>query len=257
MTYRKIASSKDRAVWLEARKSFYTASEVACILGVGFLSPKELAAQKKQAALTEEEDALGNIAFVAAGRHLESGVLSWFAAETPHLEFAPNDWLLARDGADLPIAATPDGIMDEIPVESKNVRFEAFCNWTQHGSRDEYAQHDWASDITFTNIVKRFPPITMRVAKQDWGSPRGNWRQACVEAYEQRLKLGPLQVPLKYVVQAHVQMYVMDTDHGWVTAVIGGDTRLDFQLARSAKLEQYWLQATKAFNATIGGLSHG
>ena len=255
MTYRRIASSKDRATWLEARKHFYTAAEIACILDVGFLTPKELETQKRAAVVTAEDDEVGNLAMVAAGRHLESGVLSWFAAETPHLEFTPNDWLLARDGGELPVAATPDGIMDEVPVEAKNVRFESFSSWTKFGSRDEYAAHDWASDIQITNIVKRFPPITMRVAKKDWGTPRGNWRAAVVGAYEERLKLGPLQVPLKYVVQAHVQMYVMDAPRGWVTAVLGGDTRLDFCLQRSAKLEQHWLSETARFNEIIGGLS--
>lgn len=253
MTYHSVASSADRAAWLAARKRFITASEVACVLGVGFLSPKELAVTKKSGNETEEDDKLGQLAFVAAGRHLEPGVLSWFAAETPHLEFESNSWLLARDGG-LPIAATPDAIMDGVPVEAKNVRFESFSNWTQYGSRDEYAEHDWA-DFTFQVECKRFPPITMRVAKKDIGTPRGDWREAVVTAYEQRLKLGPLQPPLKYVVQLHVQMYVMDAPHGWITCVVGGDTRLDFKVARSMKLEQYWLEQTAQFIERIGGLN--
>jgi hypothetical protein len=253
LTYRKIASSSDRNKWLEARKSFITASEVACILDVGFLSPKELAAQKSAAVVVDEEDQIGKLAFVAAGRHLEKGVLSWFAEETSHLEFESNDWLLARDGGPA-IAATPDGIIDGLPVESKNVRFEAFSNWTQFGSRDEYAQHAWAADIRIVDIVKRFPPVTMKVAKKDWGTPRGNWRAAVVEAYTQRLQLGPLQPPLKYIVQLAVQMYVMDAPRGWITCVVGGDTRLDFLIERSSTLEAHWLAETAQFIEQIGGL---
>jgi hypothetical protein len=254
VTYQRIASSADRQRWLEARKRYITASEVASILGVGFNTPAQLAEQKRSEVVDVEEDEVGNLAMVAAGRHLESGVLAWFAAETPHLEFETNNHLLARSGDALRTAATPDAIMDAYPVEAKMVRFEAFSNWTKFGSRDEYACYEWASDIVVTNIVKRFPPITMRVAKKDWGTPRGNWRAAVVEAYTQRLQLGPLQPPLKYVVQLHVQMYVMDAPHGWITGCVGGDTRLDFQVARSAKLEQHWMTETQRFIEEIGGL---
>lgn len=250
----KVADSKDRDAWLAARKRYWTASEVACILDVGFQTAQQLADAKKSNQPFDEE--VGNLAFVASGRHMEAGILAWFAEETPHLEFEHNTWLMHRPvPGDPPVAATPDAVFDGEPVDSKLVRFEAFSNWTKFGSRDEYANYEWASDITFTHVVKRFPPITYRVAKQDAGTPRGDWRAAVVEAYQRRLKLGPLQVPLKYVVQLHVQMYVLDAPAGWMTACIGGDTRLDFRVLRSAKLEKHWLSEVARFHESIGGLN--
>lgn len=239
-TLRVLASSADRPVWLAARKTVVTASEVASILGFGYSTRNLLKAVKRS---EKEEGDCGDLAMVAAGRHIEPAIAAWFAEETLG-ELEPCGFLL-QDACHSYLGATPDFTLDRRePVECKLVSFEAGYNWHRDST-------PWPttrcfpftfSDLTLAaplNVVPRFAPFNRQVSAKDVGTPKGGWRQGCVDLHEQLTGMGPLCAPLKFWVQLQVQMHVLGASSGWMVACIGGTNRVDFRYAYDARFMEH------------------
>jgi hypothetical protein len=244
-----IADSSNRDAWLTARKGYVTASAVASILGCGFQSRKELLAIKTG---QREEESLDGLAMIEAGNFTERGVLDWFYAETPHGTSRHNTVLYGN--TELPdIAATPDGLMDGLPVDVKVTGTESFHNWYEHSTE----RKGWPDLFPFPfpdEVVTRFAPMNPRIAKASLGTPRGEYRAAVIALHELRKTLGRLVVPLKYVVQCRVQMAVCGVDEGWLTASVGGTSRVDFRMKRDLAFESYWRHAVAEFVTEVKDL---
>lgn len=243
MSARVIDDGSGRDAWLLARQDYVSASDVASVLGFGGKSRARLLREK--IARKDEGEDPGELAMVAAGRHLEPGVLSWFAAETLGT-LSPNKALLGC--ACHPwLAATPDAILDgTIPVEAKNVMFESGYQWRVNSTQ----RKGWPAHHAFPvpiYVSLRGAPFNARVAKDDVGTARGAWRQACIDTRALLPSLGDFVAPGKYWCQNQVQQHIIGSDHGWITVAIGGGNRVDLCYAYDADFMTWALDECRVF----------
>lgn len=235
---RVLADASDRVAWLEARGECVTASDVANILGLGSKSRNMVLREKVSGERVGEDP--GELAMVAAGRHLERGVFEWFADETLH-ESAGMCGLLIADPARPYLAATPDALLDGEPVEVKCTMYSTRPNW----HRDTTSMKGWPTETLPLPIATntRWPPENLRTARADEGTPKGLFRDACRYALQELFPLfGSPVAPLKYWVQLQVQMQVLGVERGWIVALHAGTGRMDLYYARDHSFAQ-WMNA--------------
>lgn len=241
-----VADASDRAVWLEARKRYLTASEVAAVLGLAPGRGKLVRAKAGTPTAAElAEESPDDLAQVAAGRHLERGIFEWFVSETPHARAEMCGWLLAS--ATHPgLAATPDAVMDGEPVEIKCVGESSLANW--HESQDLRGWEKLALPYPKPSYTRLRLPRENNRTTQGAYDPRSEWRRS--RGYQLGVimpSLGEPEAPLKYLVQLQVQMHVLDAAAGWLVGLVGGTRRYDFLYERDSKLENVITYETMRF----------
>jgi YqaJ-like viral recombinase domain len=242
---RIIASGEDRAAWLVARKDYITASDVPAILGMDSRS-RAAVLRAKRGEEAREDGKIEELAMVQAGRHLERGVMSWFLADTTHVDFHPGN-VLVRSPVVPYLAATPDGVMDGGPVEIKVVMPSSRPNWHE-ATR---SRKGWPSgfDLPVALLESRreppLPPPRRGGADRDAGDL---WRTSYRYQMTQLLPaLGEPEAPLKYWVQLQVQMHVLDARFGWLVSLQGGTSRYDLFYQRDLRFEAYMLARMEEF----------
>lgn len=255
MSYTVLSASTDKAAWLAARRTGISASDVACLVGVGYMSRNELL--KEKLGCGDDADELGNMAQVQAGRHFEDGLIAWFKeAHTLDFQDVVGNRNLLASAANPRIMATPDAFATKsfcevVPVEAKCVGYE-----TQYGWRANTMQlKGWPKHLDVpepVEVVVKLATTNTRVAKADAGSLRGQFREH-IRAIHQDLfpQMGEFRAPLKYLIQLTVQMYVMGAQEGWITVALGGTSRVDLRYERDPVLEEYWLELCDGFLAEM------
>lgn len=238
-TNRILADSADSDAWLQARRTVITASDVASILGFGGKSRAAVLREKLSSEYVD--NGVGDLAMVAAGRNLEDGVFQWFASDTLH-ETGVRCGSLVRSPTVPYIAATPDALLDDEPVEIK------LADWTSRPNWHEYSASplplSWPRTVGRPNPIAsrtRIAPRNLRVAVVDRNTPRGDYRDAASRVMGLLPTLGPSAAPTKYWVQLQVQMHVLDTPRGWLVGCMAGTERFDFYYARDAAFETWML----------------
>lgn len=230
----------ERAEWLEQRKKFFTASDVAALCGLNSSkSPSKVINEKAGLVAAEELDEQ-LLAQVPAGRHMEAGIAAWFFEETPHTVAYGNGNNLLVSPVVPYLAATPDFVMDEDPVEIKLAGETQLINWFEAGVQGKR----WPVHIALPvpEAIRVRSPAEFLTVNQNDKSVRGNWRRSRQHQVQVLLPaFGEPRAPLKYWVQLQVQMHVMSRDSGWIVGCIGGTRRIDFLYERDAEFEEYMI----------------
>lgn len=237
----------ERAEWLEQRKKFFTASEVAALCGLNSSKSPTKVINEKAGLVPAEELDEGLLAQVPAGRHMESGCAAWFLEETEHVEAFGNGNNLLVSPVVPYLAATPDFVMDGDPVEIKVTGESQMMNWFEAGQpldKKTGAPKNWPVHLALPVPVdyrQRTPAEFFQTAPDD-KSLRAEWRRSRRHQLQVLLlSAGEPRAPLKYWVQLQVQMHAMSRDSGWIVVCIGGTRRIDFLYARDAEFEEYML----------------
>lgn len=200
----------DKAAWLAERKKFLTASDVAAVMG---LDPhkKRDAVLRLKAGIDQAKD-IERIPAVAAGRHLEAGILAWFAEDHQDIysRVAQNGHVL-RQSKLLPVlAATVDGYASPVSSLKQDDLVEVKC-----------VDKPWAQD-------GRGAPTPLSV--------RNVGRAAAGDA-----------APLKYWVQLQVQLHCCGLRYGWLTGLQGAHSRADRLYELDTAFEARMLDAVRDF----------
>lgn len=231
-------SASDREAWLEARLRYLTASEVAIALKV---EPGRGKLLKVKAGLVPANDDIGDLAQVAAGRHLEAGIFAWFAEDTIHMSAGMHGRLMEHP-RNARLAATPDALLDAEPVELKMVGETAVVNWFTGGQKlDRAGRTAW-------EVLEQEPPRLLdsrlvvppenTTTSDDKDDLRTLWRRKRGEQLEvwYQLRRSGYAAPVKYQIQLQVQMDVLGVDQGWIVGCLGGTRRLDLLYQKSDAL---------------------
>lgn len=247
----------DRQLWLEQRHNYLTASDVAAVLGLDKSRTARDVLRTKCLPPVEDEK-LSGLPMIAAGRHMEAGVLAWFAEDHPTMRVVACQQLTVSPT--LPcLAATPDATIDfGTPLETKCVGFEQWPNWSLNGQHTiEGGELTWHPAFPFavpepTDVYAAYAPYNARPNPKQTG-PVNAWRRGLQELRAIRIELGEHTAPLKYWVQLQIQMHVLSARTGWISAVIGGTSRLDLEYERHdeflawafPRIEKFWAEVTQ------------
>jgi hypothetical protein len=240
--HRVLADAENRERWLSARAQVITASDVANIMGIGDRSRASVLREKLSP--STGPDLIGDLAMVAAGRHLERGLFEWFSAETVHAHAHMCGVLIHSDSFPY-LAATPDALLDGEPVECKIVGYGSRPNWHADTCLESLPGRDFLPVPVATN--ERRPPENLRTAARDVGTPRGDFRDHYRACQDLIRTFGEPVAPLKYWTQLQVQMHVLDVDYGWLVSDHAGTSRLDLYYARDRDFEADMLRDVAAF----------
>jgi hypothetical protein len=230
----------DRAAWLEARLKYLSASEAAVALRLEQGRAKLL---KVKAGLIEADpdNEIGDLAQVAAGRHIEAGIFEWFKEDTVHTSGEMFGKLIVCP-TNPHLAATPDALLDGDPVELKLVGETAVVNWFVEGqktnARGESAWEERGLEPpTLLDMALRMPPDNT-ITSPDKDDLRTLWRRAREEQNRvwRSLREGGFSAPPKYQVQLQVQMMCLGASSGWLVGCLGGTRRVDLLYARCESL---------------------
>lgn len=201
-----------REEWLEQRKQFITASDVAAVMG---LDPNKSRAKVLRLKTGQEEAKnIDRIPAVAAGRHLEAGILAWFAEDhaDQYTSVSQNGQSLVVSPVLPCLAATPDGFAGDDPQHLVEVK----CvdkSWPEAPARP------------FPN-----PEAVKNVGRAADGSG----------------------YPGHYWVQLQVQLHCTGLEWGWLTGLQGAHARADrfFRIDRAfesrmlTEVEKFWREVT-------------
>jgi hypothetical protein len=249
----------ERAEWLEQRKRFITASDVAALLGLNSSRSASKVIREKAGLAAAEELDEDLLAQVPAGRHMEAGIAAWFLEETPHGTAWGNGNNLMVSPVLPYLGATPDWIVDGQPIEVKNVGETQLVNFYEAGETWNVAQKraapkHWPAHLEMpvpSDYRVRDPAEFLRVSPND-KSVKGHWRRSRAHQMQVlRPAFGEPRAPIKYWVQMQMQMHVMSADSGWIVAAIGGTRRIDFLYERDRAFEAYALEVVKNAWETI------
>lgn len=237
----------ERAEWLEQRKKYLTASDVAALCGLNSSKrPSEVINEKAGLKAAEELDEY-LLTQVPAGRHLEAGIATWFLEETPHSTAFGNGNNLLVSPVVPYLAATPDWVVDGQPVEIKLSGETQLMNWFEAGQpvdKKTRLPKNWPVHLPVPVPVDyrhRVPGEFLNTNPDD-KSLRADWRRSRRHQLQVLLTgAGEPRAPLKYWVQLQVQMHVMSAGSGWIVGCIGGTRRIDFLYERDAQFEAYML----------------
>lgn len=224
-------NNEDRAAWLETRKNHVTASDVAAVMG---MNP-----HKTRKKVFEEKVGLvqpANIDFlpmVMAGKHLESGIFSWYLAhrgidgmmweDLPQPELDRYGW--ARNNGVLvhptcsSLAVTPDGI-------------------------------SWADDGARTSYVTEIKCVGESKHKDSWAERTGyNVPEDVVVHASKYVGINPsrLYAPKYYWAQLQAQMSALRVPQGRIVVCFGGQSRCDLQYSLDKSFESRMLESVTAF----------
>lgn len=221
----------ERSAWLAERGAYITASDVAAVLGLNSSRSRKRVIDEKAGLKAAEELDEELLPQVAAGRHLEAGIALWFLSETPHGEAVANGNNLIVSPSLPCLAATPDWIVDGVPVEIKLAGESQLDNW-HDGTR---STKGWPDCLPLPEplITRVRTPQEFYSTNPTDQSPRANWRRS--RAYQVQTLLpafGVPAAPLKYWVQLQVQMHVLGAPCGWLVGCVGGTRRIDLLFER-------------------------
>jgi YqaJ-like viral recombinase domain len=218
----------DRTAWLKARESVLTASDVAAVMG---LDPNK--SRRKVLELKTGQrgpDGIDRIPAVAAGRHLESGILAWFAEDHPEYSavgtpgnVAPDaGWVVLcerGDGQQLVrspvlecLAATPDGVLRSA-------------------------------------ATARLDAVEVKCCEKSWAA--GAWRPKSLATLNRGRNASGDCVPQAYWIQLQVQMHCLGLTHGWLTGLQGAHSRADRYFALDKEFEARMLTEVAKFWAEV------
>jgi predicted phage-related endonuclease len=204
----------DRAAWLEQRKNYLTASDVAAVMGMSAYKSRAAVLRHKTGQSVDRN--IDNVPSVAAGRHYEDGTREWFAEGHPELSVRKWTTGLLMSPVLACLACTPDAIaspsdpecsMHDFPVELKVV--------------GEKQREVWEADLGAGSVI---PTISTGHGSKGNGYPTHYW------------------------VQLQVQMHCLSARGGWLVAGIGGRTRSDrffpldktFESRMLIEAEKFW-----------------
>lgn len=223
--------AEERIAWLAQRTAYITASDVAAVLGLNASRSRKRVVDEKAGRRAVEDLDEGLLPQVAAGRHLESGIATWFLSETPHGEAHANGDHLIVSSVLPCLAATPDWIVDGCPLEIKLAGETQLDNWF----RGTASTKGWPEELLLPVPLMarlRNPPEFLATNPTDQ-SPRANWRRSRAYQLHNILPAFGLPIaPLKYWTQLQVQMHVLDAPCGWLVGCVGGTRRIDLLFER-------------------------
>ncbi len=201
---------------------------------------------EKIARCADADDDVSQLVQVQAGRFFEPSVAAWFA-DAHKVGYKPGPGLLQHDTVPY-LGATCDFILDDgRPLETKVIGFEVRANFHANSTPTK----GWPKDFDLpvpVEIVTAYPTTNLQVAKADVGTARGEFRQALQDLYKQFLPaLGAPCAPIKYVIQLYVQLAVLGKSDGWISAAVGGTTRIDVRYERDALFEEFMLEQCADF----------
>lgn len=252
--YEVLCDANDREKWLSLREELWTATAAAPLIGLGDDSADVTI--KAKALRTPADPKLRELAMVVAGNHMEPGIISWYAAESPLpvesfgklLRSKPWPWM----------GATPDAVRSGgkvAPLECKNVSFDSGWTWHRNSQAKlpEFKKLGVGDYPLPDDVNARVAPIVKKVAKDAEGEKR-LWREWMVEFYCNVLpRMGALSAPVKYYCQLQWQLGVMGADEGVIVCCMGGVNRFDLTYRRNDSLidlmvdesESAWKQVEK------------
>lgn len=228
------------------RTKLWTATAAAPLLGIG--DDSRDVTIKAKATNAEADPKLRELAMVVAGNHMEPGIISWYAAESPLpvetfgqlVRSKPFPWM----------GATPDAVRTGaklVPLECKNVAFDSMWNW-HRGSQPKLAEYLKLGVGVFPepdDVNARVAPIVRKVAK-DADGPKRLWREHMVAFYNDILpRMGPLSAPVKYYCQLQWQLGVLGSDEGVVVCCGGGVNRFDLTYRRNDALIDLMVESSR------------
>jgi len=200
----------DKEAWLEQRKKYVTASDVASILGHNpYSNAGDVRAQKISGASLN----LDGIARVVSGTFLEGGIFDWFVSRHPEYATARRNTDLIESPVLPCLAATPDGWWDgpdgeRCAIEIKNVGGFSAKMWQR------------PSD-SFTRPLEYHHFADGGLVPKD-----------------------PLAAPAHYVCQLRTQLHVLGAETGWLVACVGGQALYELKYARDRVWEDNVLLPT-------------
>ncbi|HXJ75458.1 MAG TPA: hypothetical protein VNM37_21565 [Candidatus Dormibacteraeota bacterium] len=205
---------------MAARKFYLTASDVPAVLGLDTRSRRSVLRDKLDPAPRKEL----HVPMVAAGRHLERGVFEWWLADQALPAHVELDIGLVQSPAYSWLAATPDAVVDDEPVEIKVSMWSSRPNW--HAATR--TTKGWPKQFPLPTAIYREVTSCPVPGPPKDDTPAALWRGLTrIQLQEVLPKFGPPEVPLKYWVQLQVQMHVLEADHGTIVALQGGTDRYD------------------------------
>lgn len=231
-------SEQEREAWLAERKNHVTASDVAAVMGLNPNKTRKVVFRDKVYAGAAKD--IDRLPMVMAGKHLESGILSWHLA---HRGFDGYGWEagdaridqlgearcsritgsgLVRHPTSRVLAATPDAIVWSVEgglrvTEIKNVgQDKALTDWTQ-----EFKRGEW-SNIPDACVLHAMP--------------------------YQKINKDALRAPIYYWAQLQAQMSCLGIPQGRIVVAFGGNARADldfrlhvgFETAMLDELDRFW-----------------
>lgn len=239
---RVLSFGNDRASWLAARRGVLTASDVATVLGIGGGSKREVLRSKLSS--DEVRPDIHTLPQVALGRHLESGVFEWFVEDTIH-ETASRCGALVQH-PDVPwLAATPDALLDDEPVEIKVAMDSSRPNWHAETVR----MRGWPERPVPVplGVRSRFPFENLWPAKNEGPTLRATFLALMRDLRATVHAMGEPRAPLKYWVQLQVQMSCLGADAGWIVGLQAGSGRFDLYYERDTEFERWMLGECETF----------
>lgn len=254
-----VLSNEERAAWLARRHTLLTASDAAAVFGLNGSRSRADVLRDKRRPVAVEDETVGKVTQVRAGKYLEAGIIEWFAADHPLAVVSklPPDAIYITPQCDR-LAATPDGLCDGGPLEAKNVG-EAQCfNWSVVGVAYELAPHNgrkakcvWPAELGALpepDDTRAFYAMeyTARSAKAE-DDVLTEWREVRNELMDLRFTFEGWRAPLKYWVQLQVQMMALSTSDGWITAAVGGTSRIDLHYTAHTAFQSWAVEQTRRF----------
>lgn len=202
---RALASSEDRETWLAVRRQYVTASEADTVVyGYGTEAYRQLVKAKR----TGEARDIGHLRAVAAGRHLERGILDWWLETRPQLSVVHNTELHTHELYPR-VAATADA----------------------YG----------VATVTPPFSLTRFVVEVKNTGPMDWGAGFKRWRARIAPWVEDD------RPPRKYVSQVQTQILVHDVPYGYLVGCFGGNLLHEVCIMRNVAWEATLMDAVERF----------
>ena len=239
-------SAEEHAAWLAERNNFCTASDVAAVLG---LSPHKTRTQVfKQKSQNLPGPNIDRVPAVMAGKHFESGVLSWHLAHRdlegvgwneyvndgiiqeegnePSFASRVTDTGLVRHPSCAALAATPDALVwgpDQV-VHVTEIKYV---------DRDKH-KTDWAQPWVMTPTGSTNKPTTVILHAAKW----------------QGIDPSRLFAPVYYWVQLQAQMACLNIEYGRIVVAFG-QARADLDYPLDRAFESYMIREVARFWAEV------
>lgn len=254
-----VLTDSERAAWLLRRHSLLTASDAAAVFGMHGSKTRADVLREKRLPSPVDNEEIGKMNQVRAGRYLEQGIVQWFAADYPLSDVVdlPADAIYVTPQYER-LAATPDALCDGAPLEVKNVGEGQIFHWSVVGLTYSVTAHNGRpAKCTFPGrelpkpLAETFFPAFEYVARPhnvcddaltEWRALRGAQKTAALD-----LTAYGCCAPLKYWVQLQIQMLALSATRGWITAAIGGTSRLDLLYVADCGFQAWAIEQAKQF----------
>lgn len=218
--------------WLAKRATCLTASDIAGVMGLDSHKSRQKVLAEKIA--NEPSRDISRIPAVAAGRHLESGILSWFAEDHQEEYYITT----ADANVGLPLFDSVRGRILHIREDNGQALIHSPVISRLAATPDGYC-------LDFDGNLRL---IEVKCVDKPWVDGKG-MNQPVVRAWNQgRAALGTA-APLKYWVQLQCQMHCVGVEQGWLTGLQGAHSRADRLYSLDKDFEARMLSAVEEFIA--------